>query len=54
MGLDIFVTSTKAGQRLYHKAGFSLLAEIKSESSGDGENQAYFSRSVEKQKSAFK
>jgi GNAT superfamily N-acetyltransferase len=48
MGLDIFVTSTKAGQRLYHKAGFSLLNDTKSESSDDRENQAYFSWSVEK------
>jgi predicted N-acetyltransferase YhbS len=48
MSLDIFVTSTKAGQRLYHKAGFSLLTNPKSDSSDDEENQAYFSWSIAK------
>lgn len=50
MELDIFVTSTKAGNRLYYKAGFTLLAEINgdnSQVSGDGEYQAYFAKYVQ-------
>ncbi|KAF2420216.1 hypothetical protein EJ08DRAFT_598520, partial [Tothia fuscella] len=50
IGLDIFVSSTKAGRRAYSKAGFTLVGEITqddSERGGDGEHiTAFYSKLV--------
>ena len=52
MGLDIFITATKAGRGVYLKSGCTLLGEIiqdNSEWGGDGEwVQAFFEKSVKK------
>jgi predicted N-acetyltransferase YhbS len=51
MGLDIFVTSTKAGRPVYLKVGFTLLAEVNQDNSnhdGEGEYSAYFSMIFQK------
>jgi predicted N-acetyltransferase YhbS len=51
MGLDIFVTSTKAGRPVYLKVGFNLLAEDNQDNSNhdvEGEYSAYFSMIVQK------
>jgi NMD protein affecting ribosome stability and mRNA decay len=52
MGLDIFVSSTKAGRTLYHKVGFNFLGEViqdDSEWGGDGDYiVAYFSKLAKK------
>jgi predicted N-acetyltransferase YhbS len=50
MGLDVFVSSTKAGRRVYQKAGFTLLGEINqdySEWGGEGDDvTTFFSKVV--------
>jgi predicted N-acetyltransferase YhbS len=52
MGFDIFVSGTKAGRRVYHKAGFTLLGEVTQDDSewgGDGEYiMAFFEKLVKK------
>lgn len=52
LGLDIFISGTKAGKRAYEKAGFTLLGEIcqdDSEWGGDGEHiTAFYSKVFEK------
>lgn len=52
MGLDIFISGTKAGRGVYYRSGFTLLGEIiqdDSEWGGDGEwVQAYFEKRVKK------
>jgi GNAT superfamily N-acetyltransferase len=52
MGLDIFVSGTKAGRVVYHEAGFTLLGEITQDTTelgGDGEFiTAFYSKLVKK------
>ena len=53
MGLDIFLSSTKAGRPVYLKLGFTLLAEKNKDNSnldGEGEYSAYFSMTFQKQR----
>jgi GNAT superfamily N-acetyltransferase len=52
MGIDVFVSSTRAGVPVYLKVGFTLLAEINKDSSDqddEPEYSAYFSMIVQKQ-----
>jgi hypothetical protein len=52
MGLDIYLTATKAGRRAYEKAGFTNLGEVTQDDSewgGDGDHiVTFYSKLVKK------